>query len=538
RQTGYIHTTGLSLPEAIYLSIIPFTDRRSSMDRRRISRNSGLFGPSGPSGDHISSSSSSSSSQDKTVQNGSRTLTEKIARSTSSSSSSSSSQEGGPQQKYILQVVFVSLIIDLLAFTVILPIFPSILDYYQKHDQSLLYRSLEEMVQYFQSWVGIPPNARWNAVLFGGMIGSMFSLLQFVSSPIIGIASDVYGRKPILLVSMVGVAVSHLLWSLSSSFLLFIVARVIGGVSKGNIGLSTAIVTDVSTAEKRGRGMALIGIAFSLGFIFGPFMGSLFTRMAGKKQQALFALPATFALGLVITDILFISFCLTESLPPAKRAKSLLSSWKQTSHLLNPVSLFRFSVVQPLKETDKSSIRTIGCVYFLYLFIFSGLEFTLTFLTHSRFGYSSIQQGKMFVYIGSFMALIQGGYTRRVPFGKEKKVAFMGMAALIPTLVILSFATSQLALYFALGLFAFCSASVVPCLTTVISRFGKDSQKGAIVGVFRSLGALARALGPMALCTVYWLSGPTFCYCACAVALLLPLFVLHHFSIEQSSVTS
>ncbi|CAI9738846.1 facilitator superfamily domain-containing 10-like [Octopus vulgaris] len=326
------------------------------------------------------------------------------------------------QQKYVLLVVFVSLIIDLLAFTLLLPLLPSILDYYQQHDRSRLYLSLEEAVRYFQTLVGIPNTVKWNTVLFGGMIGSIFSLLQFISSPIIGVASDVYGRKPLLLISMTGVAISHLIWSVSNTFLLFIIARIIGGISKGNISLSTAIVTDVSSAEKRGRGMALIGIAFSLGFIIGPFIGAMFSKSAGK-QQGLFVLPGLFAFALILTDIMFIIFYLNESLPPGKRAKSLSSSWRQTSHLLNPMSLFRFTVVRPLKETDMSSIRIIGCVYFLYLFIFSGLEFTLTFLTHSRFGYSSLQKGIMFIYIGSIMALIQGSYTRRVPFGKEKKVA-------------------------------------------------------------------------------------------------------------------
>uniref|UniRef100_A0A0L8H3N4 Major facilitator superfamily (MFS) profile domain-containing protein n=1 Tax=Octopus bimaculoides TaxID=37653 RepID=A0A0L8H3N4_OCTBM len=186
------------------------------------------------------------------------------------------------QQKHILLVVFVSLIIDLLAFTLLLPLLPSILDYYQQHDRSIIYRSLEEAVRYFQTLVGIPNNVKWNTVLFGGMIGSMFSLLQFVSSPIIGVASDVYGRKPLLLISMVGVAISHLIWSISNTFLLFIIARIIGGISKGNISLSTAIVTDVSSAEKRGRGMS-----FDRGHVGAP----PFSR-ANRHQDPLLASPA------------------------------------------------------------------------------------------------------------------------------------------------------------------------------------------------------------------------------------------------------
>lgn len=106
------------------------------------------------------------------------------------------------------------------------------------------------------------------AVLFGGLIGSWFSLLQYISQPIVGSLSDIYGRKPLLLICLTGICSSYFFWSLSSQmFSIFIISRTIGGLSKGNISLSTAIVTDVSDESNRGKGMALIGISFSIGFI-------------------------------------------------------------------------------------------------------------------------------------------------------------------------------------------------------------------------------------------------------------------------------
>jgi MFS family permease len=153
----------------------------------------------------------------------------------------------------IVFVVFLSLILDLLAFTMILPLLPSMLEYYRINDKYGLYFQLSNSVQYFQEMVGAP--AKFNSVLFGGALGSMFSFLQFVVSPIVGSVSDVYGRKPILLMCGVGIACSYVLWAFSSSFALFVLARFLGGLSKGNISLSMAIITDVSNKQNRGKGM-------------------------------------------------------------------------------------------------------------------------------------------------------------------------------------------------------------------------------------------------------------------------------------------
>ncbi|XP_062576093.1 major facilitator superfamily domain-containing protein 10-like [Saccostrea cucullata] len=95
------------------------------------------------------------------------------------------------------------------------------------------------------------------------------------------------------------------------------------------------------------------------------------------------------------------------------------------------------------------------------------------------------------------MALVQGGYVRKIPAGKEVKIATLGMTMLIPNFVCMAFAYSASLMYIGLTFFAFASATVVPCLTTLISGFGGTDQKGVVMGVFRSLGALARAIGPV-----------------------------------------
>lgn len=246
------------------------------------------------------------------------------------------SSEKTPKEVYI---VFVSLLLDLLSFTMILPLFPSLLEYYKTTDNGGLYSTLANSVKSFQDSMNIPD--RYNSVLFGGFLGSMFSFLQFIASPIVGGLSDVYGRKPILVLCMSGIICSYLLWAYSVNFGLFVLARFVGGLSKGNISLSMAIITDSTNAGTRGKGMALVGIAFSLGFIIGPMVGASFSMMADKSSDHWFWLPAIFATSLAIADLAFVVTCLKESLPENRRSKQLFSSLSQAFEFISIRALFR-----------------------------------------------------------------------------------------------------------------------------------------------------------------------------------------------------
>ena len=249
-------------------------------------------------------------------------------------------------------VVFISLLFDLLAFTIILPLLPSLLEYFKNNDSSGLYSILTERIKWFQELVGAPE--RYNSVLFGGLLGSMFSFLQFVASPVVGALSDYYGRKPVIVVCAVsscmnsfkydheylinfivvyiftfsffidfcfrylnktGIAASYLLWAVSRNFAIFILARFVGGLSKGNISLSMSIITDVSSERTRSRGMALVGVAFSLGFIVGPMIGAMFAIFSNKSTGPWFVLPSLLAFALAMGDLLVLIFYLKETLP-------------------------------------------------------------------------------------------------------------------------------------------------------------------------------------------------------------------------------
>lgn len=137
-----------------------------------------------------------------------------------------------------------------------------------------------------------------------------------------------------------GIATSYGIWAVSSNFTLFVLARFIGGLSKGNISLSMAIITDVSNERNRGKGMALVGIAFSLGFIVGPMIGALFAHFSDKSAQVWFCLPAVFAMSLAVADILFVGIFLRETLPTERRSK-VVNSLSRAMEFVSVASLFK-----------------------------------------------------------------------------------------------------------------------------------------------------------------------------------------------------
>ncbi|XP_041854311.1 major facilitator superfamily domain-containing protein 10 [Melanotaenia boesemani] len=438
-----------------------------------------------------------------------------------------SAEDGGSFSSKVIGFVFIILLLDLLGFTLILPLLPSILEHYAQTGD-VVYQSLQSIVDWFREAVGIPLEKKYNIVLFGGLIGSLFSLLQFLSSPVTGALSDRYGRRPLLILTTLGLMSSYGVWAVSRSFSMFLLFRVIGGICKGNVSLCTAIIADLPCPKARNRGMAMIGVAFSLGFTVGPLMGAYFAISSRTTGNVLYETPALLALAFSVADLLFIWLMLPETL--AKDVKASSSECGDSWDLLNPLSLFHFAAVTRTKDPPSKErmqkLQVLGLVYFCYLFLFSGLEFTLSFLTHQRFQFTSMQQGKMFFFIGVIMALIQGGYARRIKPGQHIKAVRMAIATLIPAFILIGLSWNITMLYIGLALYSYAAALVVPCLSTVVSDHGSANQKGTVMGILRSLGALARALGPVISSSVYWIAGAQTCFLITSASFVIPLALL------------
>lgn len=472
-------------------------------------------------------SKSSRGVSSETTVNDTSLLSNRSINSKSKKVKSSKSNDG-----YSNLIIFISLLLDLFAFTIILPILPRLLNYYQENDsENGLYSTLHKRILQFQKITGIPENV--NVVLFGGVLGSMFSFLQFLASPIIGAFSDVYGRKKIILLCLVGLASSYFLWAVSTTFLLFVISRIIAGISKGNLSLSMAAMTDISSPEDRGSGMALIGSAFSIGFVIGPLIGVQFTNQTPfQKQDILWFMPAVIAFGFIVADIIFVLLFFKETLAEQKRMKSIVDSLRQAFSYINPVAIFRFSLVKGVPAKDLRFLRTLGTIYFLYLFIYSGLEFTLTFILYHEFDMEPKQVGLIYCCIGITMALLQGGGVRKIPAQSIRKFALWGLLLTIPSFFCVGVAGKNVYILLA-GIFLYSVATslVVPCMTTLASKHGTASQKGTVLGVFRSLGSFGRALGPLVTSIAYWSLGSPITYCVGGGLLLIP-FCLMQFKLE------
>ncbi|WKY15974.1 hypothetical protein Q1695_001000 [Nippostrongylus brasiliensis] len=394
-----------------------------------------------------------------------------------------------------MRILIPALIIDMLAFTCILPLFPSILTYYSR----------EENRDYMYD-----------------MFDYGLSALQFLSSPILGALSDIYGRRAILLLSCVGTLISYIIWMRAETFTLFVLSRAIGGLSKANVNVATAIVSDVYKPEDNAKGMALIGISYSVGFLIGPMFGAYFSTMVPK--DALQTTPALFSIILTCIHFALVAALLPETLRFEER-KSSKDVVQKASQFVSPLDLFKFKAVNAPAE-GKREMQRIGFIYFTYLFLYAGLEFTLPFLTHLRFNFDSMQQGKIYLFTGFLMLPIQGYVVRKTPMNRQKRVAELGILCIIPAFLIMAQATTLFGLYLGLFLYAIASATVVSCLTSLITAVHPSADRGTLAGVFRSIGALSRALGPVIASMLFWLTGPTRSYTIGGILLVIPLLLL------------
>jgi len=258
----------------------------------------------------------------------------------------------------------------------------------------------------------------------------------------------------------------------------------------------------------------MIGVAFSIGFVVGPGIGAYFARSGD------YSTPAVACLLLSFLSLLIIVFFLDETLDKKYRAKSMKLS--EISSYVWPPYLFQF---KPISVGEQ--LQPVGLAYFIYIFIYSGLEFTLTFLTQAKFEFTPREQGAMFTALGLLMAVLQGGLTRRLKPEMESSAAMIGIIVMMPAFVVLGFATDLSHLSFGLFCYSIGSAVVGPMLTSITSsKVLRNNERGAALGIFRSLGALARGFGPLAASSLFWRFGPSTAYAIGALTFLIPLFLL------------
>ncbi|GAT20274.1 tetracycline transporter [Aspergillus luchuensis] len=421
------------------------------------------------------------------------------------------------QRKKILKVLMTSLLLDLISFTFILPLFPSLLSFYRNQDpspNSLLNRVFHYLNAYKNSFAK-PIDSRYDIVLLGGTLGSLFSFLQALAAPFIGRLSDQRGRKTALLYSMVGNTLSVALWVAATDFRTFLASRIVGGLSEGNVQLANAIATDISDPSQRGSTMALVGACFSIAFTCGPALGAFLSNITTVAANP-FATAAGVSLLLIVVETAYIYFCLPETHP--RFTKLTHTSSTTTSASKAPTST---STPTPKRKQHTNNPAILNAIHFLFLLPFSGLEFSLPFLTATFYAGSqaspSALNGRLLSMMGLIASLLQGTVVRRLP---PLVTVRAGVLACTVSFFMLARVSSLSGLYAAGSLLAITSATVVTGLNSLGSFEAQESDRGAVLGRLRSWGQVGRAAGPLLFCSLFWWVGREIAYTTGGIAMV------------------
>jgi MFS family permease len=407
-----------------------------------------------------------------------------------------------------LGVIFLTLYIDLIGFSIGFPLGPDLLDHYLKlegHAGALGW--LLAQTDTLAHFLGKDHN--FAAVLFGGVISSVFSILQFVFAPYWGALSDRRGRRGVLRWTVAGNALGYLIWVFSGSFWLFLLSRVVSGAFSGNLSVATAAVADVTTREQRSKAMGLVGAAFGLGLVTGPTLGALLVRfnlLANHPSLARFGLnpfsvPALVAFVLCGVNLLWISARFKETLSDQARAEA------REPRLRNPL--------RAILALDNPEVRRVNIVAFVFSVAFVAMEASLTFLSAERFGYTARQNGLLLGFLGVCSIVTQGYIVRKIlKPANETKVLAVGLALSGVGFVAVGFAALPWHLYAGLAVLS-CGAGLVnPSSTGLISLYSSTAEQGRVLGIFRSLGSLSRAFTPVLAGFVFWIFGGTVLFVA------------------------
>ncbi|KAI9924534.1 hypothetical protein ASPWEDRAFT_521489 [Aspergillus wentii DTO 134E9] len=426
----------------------------------------------------------------------------------------------GDQRRQILKVLMTSLLLDLISFTFILPLFPSLLSFYRNQDpapNSLLNRVFHYLNAYKNSFAG-SIDSRYDIVLLGGALGSLFSFLQAIAAPFIGRLSDKHGRKTALLCSMAGNTLSVALWVAATDFRTFLASRIVGGLSEGNVQLANAIATDISDESQRGSTMALVGACFSIAFTCGPALGAALSNITTVAANP-FATAAGVSLLLIVVETVYLYFCLPETHPRLTKLRHSKPTEAAASENINNTSSTA-KTPAPRRHTNKPSL--LNFLHLLFLLPFSGLEFSLPFLTATFYAGNkaspSALNGRLLSMMGLIASLLQGTVVRRLP---PLVTVRAGVVACAIAFFLLARVQSIAGLYGAGGLLAITSATVVTGLNSLGSFEAQEGERGAVLGRLRSWGQVGRAAGPLLFCSLFWWAGREIAYTTGGFAMLV-----------------
>ena len=445
-------------------------------------------------------------------------------------------------QRRILGLIFLTVFMDIVGFSIIIPLFPHLLDYYitQESSSGVLVGTLSSAADWLSRGTEFDKHLLL-PVLFGGILSSLYSGLQFVFSPIWGALSDRFGRRRILTITLAGNVISYFLWIFAGQFWVVVVTRLISGMMAGNIAVASAAAADITDEKERTKGMAVVGIAIGMGFVFGPVIGGFAAPDHVVKATAdssfglnPFSIPAAIAASLALVNFLLVWKFFPETLATERRA---------SADAKRP-SVFDLATVR------SSAVRRTSFANLVYQVAFTGMENTIVFLTLALFAYSPRDNAWLFLFNGACMIFAQGLARQLVKRLGQRKVVILGMliaavafvcVALIPTPTPAtpSPAWSEGAFYLGLGLISFATGLILPSVSALVSLYSDASEQGRNLGILRSAGSLARVIGPVTAALLYFHFGSHFwVYLGGAVLMLPAIWIVRGLPDPSSEGTS
>jgi DHA1 family tetracycline resistance protein-like MFS transporter len=341
-----------------------------------------------------------------------------------------------------LLVIFLTIFVNLVGFGIIVPLLP-----------------------FYAGTFGASPLAI-------GLLFAVFSLCQLIAAPVLGDLSDRYGRRPILIVSLVGTVVSFVMLALAQSIAMLFVARIVDGLSGGNISTARAYVADVTDPQDRARAFGLIGAAFGLGFILGPGISAVLAPIS-------YTAPIWAAAGITLTATAMAWFWLPETVHRAHAGTGM------------PFRSLAAMIGRP-------ALRRVLLMDFAYWLAFAIFQTTFALFAAARFGFDAPQTATFFAVFAVLGAIVQGVLIRSIVRRLGDKRTFM------LGLVCAAFGLVAATLTRSVGLFA---ASLVPLalgigfghptISSLISRAGRADEQGRVQGAASAVESLGRTIGPV-----------------------------------------
>ena len=366
-------------------------------------------------------------------------------------------------KKAAMGFIFVTLLIDVIGWGIIIPVMPQL---------------LEQMIHGDVS----------RAASYNGWLLTAFALAQFLFSPLMGNLSDKYGRRPIILISLFGFAIDYLFLSFAPTIEWFFVGRVIAGITGASFTTASAYIADISTNENRTKNFGMIGAAFGVGFMVGPFIGGLLGDFGPR-------VPFIAAAVLCFLNWLWGYFVLPESLPKEKRRSF---EWKRANPLGSLRHLRKYKGINEL-------IGSLVLVYIAAHAIQSNWAFFLT----ERFDWSSGMIGISLGVVGLLVGLVQGGLTRIVnPWLGNEKSVYVGLSLYSVGMILFACATQSWMMF--AFLVPYCLGGIAgPALQSIITAHVPANEQGELQGALTSLMSATTIVGPLIMTNLFaYFTGP------------------------------